>query len=260
MISLFDTHAHYYDEKFNEDIETLIESLRTKNEISPYPVGAILNCSEDIESAKKCIELSEKYDIMYAAVGLHPHNANSYRTEMLEDIAALCKHEKVVALGEAGLDYHYDFSEKEKQIKAFSEQLALAHQLKLPIVIHDREAHGDCMQCVKESPCRCGILHSFSASAELATEYCKLGFYISFSGSLTFKNAVNLQRAAKQIPRERILIETDSPYLSPVPYRGKRNDSSKMYHTALFLADILNESVENITILTHENAKKVLNL
>lgn len=260
MTALFDTHAHYDDKKFDEDRDQLLSTLRDKSEENPFGVEYVVNCASDIESAKACIALSNKYDFIYAAVGVHPHEASGFDDNTLVELAKLYEHKKVVAIGEAGLDFHYDFSPRDKQKEVFAAQLDLARSLNAPMIVHDREAHGPTVELIKQCKGVRGILHSFSGSAEMAREVVSLGFYVSYSGSVTFKNAVNLTESIKGVPLDRLLIETDSPYLAPVPYRGRRNNSSLMYATAAKLAELYGVSIEKIVEITSKNAKTVYNI
>lgn len=254
---MFDTHAHYNDEKFlsAENGQEGIISYVLEN-----GVCNILNASTDLEDSKASIRLAEKYPEIYAAAGIHPHESGRYGDidKAMAELQELLKHPKVVALGEIGLDFHYNFSEPEDQKKIFEAQLILAKELDLPVIIHDREAHGATMDMLRKVKAEKGIMHSFSGSAEMARELERLGFYISFSGSVTFKNAVNLQEAAKAVSKDRILIETDAPYLAPVPHRGKLNHSALMLHTVEKLAELRGVTLDEIIETTRENANKLL--
>ena len=201
--------------------------------------------------------MAERYDFIYSTVGVHPHEAADVGDELEERITQLLQNEKAVALGEIGLDYHYeDGSPRDIQQNVFRRQMELAYKLGKRVVIHDREAHGDCMDIVREYKDKViGEFHSFSGSYEMASELVKLGWYISFSGTVTFKNATNVARSLLAVPDDRILIETDSPYLAPVPYRGKTNTSAYMYETAKKIAEIKGSTVEKIAELTFENGK-----
>ncbi|HRS22409.1 MAG TPA: TatD family hydrolase, partial [Clostridia bacterium] len=216
---LFDTHAHLDDDRFDKDRdETIMQCQRDGVEL-------ILNAGSNIETSVKAIALAKKYEFIYAAVGVHPHDAAEMDEETAGVLAALAGNKKVRAIGEIGLDYHYDFSPRDVQKQRFVEQIDLARQLKLPVIVHDREAHGDVMDIFKKTRIKevGGVLHSFSGSAEMALECIKLGLYISISGPVTFENARKTVEAVKQVPLDMLFIETDSPYLTPVPYRGKRN-------------------------------------
>lgn len=258
-MGMFDTHAHYNDEKFlsAENGQEGILSYVLENGVS-----YILNASTDIEDSKASIDLAGRYDQIYAAAGIHPHESGRYAADIdsaMAELESLLKREnKVVALGEIGLDFHYNFSEPEEQKKVFESQLILAKELDFPVIIHDREAHGATIDMIRKVKPYRGIMHSFSGSAEMAKELERLGFYISFSGSVTFKNAVNLQEAAKVVSPERLLIETDAPYLAPVPHRGKLNQSTLMIHTAEKLAELRRTTLEDIVETTTGNAKYLL--
>lgn len=256
-VGMFDTHAHYNDEKF-------LSAENGQEGIISYVlgngVGNILNASTDIEDSLASIRLAGKYKEIYAAAGIHPHESGRYpdTDSAMSDLEELLKREKVVALGEIGLDFHYDFSTPEDQKRIFEAQLILAKEMHLPVIIHDREAHGATMDMLRAIRVENGIMHSFSGSAEMAKELERLGFYISFSGSVTFKNAVNLQEAAKVVSPDRLLIETDAPYLAPVPHRGKLNHSALMIHTAEKLAELRGVGLDEIIETTTANAKALL--
>lgn len=249
MEHIFDTHAHYDDEAFDADRESLLERLFAQG------VSGIVNQGTNTETSKISIALSEKYDKMYAAVGIHPECANENSLEEIETIRSLAENKKVVAIGEIGLDYYWDIP-KELQKAVFEKQLKLALELDFPVNIHDREAHGDTLEYLKKYRVR-GILHCFSGSAEMAGEIVKLGMYIGMGGVVTFKNSRKAVEVVKNTPLERIVLETDCPYLSPVPFRGKRNDSSMIQYTASKIAEIKGITVEEVLITTEHNAKKV---
>ena len=248
---IFDTHAHYDDEKFNEDRDTVLKN------IFEHGVSLVVDPACDLETCKKTLELSSKYDFVYSAVGIHPHSAesdgNGYWIEKIREFA---KNKKVVAIGEIGLDYHYDFSPREKQKEVFSAQLALANELDLPVIIHDREAHADTLELVKKYRPK-GIIHCFSGSAETVKEFLRLGMYIGFTGSVTFKNANKILLAAEVVPEDRILLETDSPYMAPVPYRGQRCDSSLIPETAERLAEIRGTDAQTLINKAFENGCRI---
>ena len=253
---LFDTHAHYDDERFTEDRDALIASLPENG------VGAVVDIGCSFDTIPKAVALAEKYSFFYASVGLHPNDAQAAENnpDTLEILKGYLKHPKVVALGEIGLDYHWDEPSREVQKKWFEVQLSLAEETGYPVIIHDRDAHGDTMEIIRKFPKVTGIFHSFSGSPEMAEELVKRGYYISFSGVLTFKNAAKLPEVAKIVPADRMLVETDCPYLAPHPHRGKRNDSILMRHTAEKLAEIKGISYEEVCKITFENAKKVYRL
>ena len=210
-----------------------------------------------METCEKTLELSSKYDFVYSAVGIHPHSAESDGNgDWLEKIREFAKNKKVAAIGEIGLDYHYDFSPREKQKEVFAAQLELANELDLPVIIHDREAHADTLELVKKYRPK-GIIHCFSGSAETAKEFLKLGMYIGFTGSVTFKNASKLLLAAQVVPEDRILLETDCPYMAPVPYRGQRCDSSLIPATAERLAEIRGTDAQTLIDRARENGMRI---
>ena len=253
---LFDTHAHYDDGKFDEDRDAVIESLRENG------VGAVVDIGCSFDSIPKALAIAEKYPFVYASVGLHPNDAQAAEDnpETLNILSSYLENPKVVAIGEIGLDYYWDEAPREIQKKWFRAQLSLAEETGYPVIIHDRDAHGDTLEIIKEFPKVTGILHSFSGSPEMAAELIKRGYYISFSGVLTFKNAARLPEVAKTVPLDRMLVETDCPYLAPHPYRGKRNDSTLMRYTAEKLAEIKGMTYEEVCEITFENAKRVYRL
>ena len=253
---LFDTHAHLDDDRFDKDRdETIIQCQRDGVEL-------ILNAGSNIETSVKAIALSKKYEFIYAAVGVHPHDAAEMDEETAGVLAALAGNRKVRAIGEIGLDYHYDLSPRDVQRQRFVEQIDLARQLKLPIIVHDREAHGDVMDIFKKTRIKevGGVLHSFSGSAEMALECIKLGLYISISGPVTFENARKTVEAVKQVPLDMLLIETDSPYLTPVPHRGKRNYPGYVRFVAEKIAEIKGISFEEVARQTLENGKRLFGI
>lgn len=249
----FDTHAHLDDDKFAEDADEVIKSLGDAG------VGMYTNIGSDVASSEKSIELAEKYPFVYAAVGIHPEFAAKTTETDIDKIARLAAHPKAVAIGEIGLDYYYGAEEKEEQKKWFERQLSLAADLNMPFVIHDRDAHKDCMDILKKYDVRRvgGIMHCFSGSAELAKEVVKLGMVIALGGSLTFKNNVKTVKVAAEIPLEHIVLETDSPYLAPVPNRGKRNTPAYVKFVAEKIAEIKNIPLSEVERITTENAKRV---
>lgn len=248
---IFDTHAHYDDERFDEDRDTVLGGL------SEHGVSLVVDPACDLKSCKATLELSSKYKFIYSAVGVHPHSAESDGNEgYLDKVNEFAKNKKVVAIGEIGLDYHYDFSPREKQIDVFSQQLALANDLNLPVIIHDREAHADTLELVQKYRPK-GIIHCYSGSAEMAREFLKLGMYIGFTGSVTFKNANKLLLAAMEVPEDRILLETDCPYMAPVPYRGQRCDSTLIPATAERLAELRGTDAQTLIDRARENGMRV---
>lgn len=248
---LFDTHAHMDDRAFDEDRETLLTQL------SEQGIGLLMNPGCSLASSRNAVALAERYDYIYAAVGSHPDAADEVNDHVLAEYRVLCKHEKVLAIGEIGLDYHYEDIPRERQQAAFRAQMALAAELDLPVIVHEREAHEDGMRIVEEYPTVKGVFHCYSGSAEMAKWLVSRGWYIGFTGVLTFKNARKAVETAASIPLERIVLETDCPYMSPEPFRGKRNDPGRLYRMAEKLAEIRGLSVEEIHAITMENGKKL---
>lgn len=248
---LFDSHAHYDDGRFDEDREELLSSLPSKN------IGYVVNVGCDTMTNLQTIEIAEKYPFIYAAVGIHPGAAHRVGDEDFALVEKLLSHEKVRALGEIGLDYHYDDNApKEVQQAVFRRQMDLARRYKVPVCIHDREAHGDCMEIVREYRDVRGVFHSYSGSLEMARELIDLGWMLSFTGVITFKNAKKFEPILANIPSDVIMIETDCPYLAPEPHRGHRNDSSLVLHTCEKLAEIRFIDVEEAAAITTANAKR----
>ena len=252
MKMIFDTHAHYDDKAFDGDREELLEKLFSES------VAYIVNQGTDLKLSKYSISLAERYENMYCAVGIHPENITESSIDDIEKIERLAGHPKAVAIGEIGLDYYWNIP-KEPQKVIFEKQLILANKLNMPVNIHDREAHGDVLEYLRKYKPK-GILHSFSGSVEMARKIVKLGMYIGIGGVVTFKNARKSVEVVKDIPLERVVLETDCPYLSPVPFRGKRNNSGMIIYTAEKIAEIKNISVEEVLKETCENAKKVYNI
>lgn len=256
---LFDTHAHYTDEKFGNPT-SLIDSLFRDD------ICGILCVGTDEKTSRDSLSLAKKYNNMYAAAGIHPHECAAESEKhggmqnAIETLLPMLSDEKTVALGEIGLDYYYDFSPRQMQKEFFDAQITLSEQLRLPIVIHDREAHGDVLDIVKAHPDSFGIIHSCSCSAEHVKEFLKRNYFISFSGSLTFKNASKLLEAAKVVPIDRILVETDCPYLAPVPMRGKINHSGYMKYTAQKAAELLGVEYDEFCRREVENAHRIFNI
>lgn len=247
MNNIFDSHAHYDSEAFDEDRYELVSSLPDSG------VCGVINCASDIKSSYTSLALAEKYPFIYAACGVHPHEAGDAAENWYEELKTLCTKEKCVAVGEIGLDYHYDFSPRELQKEFFEEQLRLANELDLPVIVHDREAHEDTMELLLKYKPK-GVVHCFSGSVETAKEVVKIGMYIGLGGAVTFKNARKPLEVAAYVPDERLLIETDSPYMTPVPHRGKRCDSSYIPFTAEVLAAARGCTAEEILDLTRKNA------
>ena len=250
MNYLYDTHAHLNDTRFNDDRDTVIEKIRNSN------VGLINNIAFDIPSSIDSIALAEKYDFIYATVGVHPSDVNQMTEDDIKTLKQLAAHPKVVAIGETGLDYHYDDADPEKQKFWLRAQLDLAKELDMPVVIHDRDSKGECIAILKEKQITNGVIHCFSGSAETAKEIIKMGLYISFTGVITFKNARRAIEALSVIPIERLFIETDCPYMAPEPFRGQRNDSSMVYRVAEKIAEVKEMPVEDVIRITRENGMK----
>ena len=251
--NIFDTHAHYDDSRFDEDRDELISSLNDKG------VSHIVNCGCDLKSSLTTVALSEKYDFIYAAVGVHAHEAEEATESDLEKIKELYKKEKVVAVGEIGLDYHYDFSPRERQKEIFERQLILARELDLPVIVHDRESHEDTMNLLKKYKPK-GVVHCFSGSVEMAKEVVKLGMYIGIGGAVTFKNAPKLAEVAVHLPADRILVETDCPYMAPVPMRGKRNEPAFVAYTASKIAELRGMDADELALQALENGKRLFGI
>ena len=252
---IFDSHAHYDDEAFEEDRIRVIEELKQNN------IVGVLNCGASLEGARASVELAKKNDFFYAAVGIHPEYANIVNASVINELRELAAFEKVRAIGEIGLDYHYEENpEKEVQKAAFRAQMALAQELKLPIVIHDREAHEDTLNIMKEYPQVKGVVHCFSGSVEFSKECLKLGYYIGVTGVLTFKNAKKILEVVQSVPMDKLLVETDCPYMAPVPYRGKRNRSEYIAEIVKKIAEIKGISTLEVETTTMENVKKLLKL
>ena len=246
----FDTHAHYDDEAFDADRDELLASLPSRG------VALVVNPGQDRRASEAAIALSMRHTHVWAAVGWHPHEANHYGGESAARIRAWAQNEKVVAVGEIGLDYHYDFSPRDVQRRVFEEQLALAEELNLPAIVHDREAHGDSLEIVRRHPGARGVFHCWSGSPEMAAELFSLGWYLSFTGSITFKNARKGLETVAMAPADRIMLETDAPYLAPVPLRGKRCDSAMLPYVAAAIAGARGVTVAEIEALTWENGRR----
>ena len=252
---IFDSHAHYDDEAFDIDREEVIESIKKNGVIG------VLNCGSSMEGAIYSVKLAETYDFFYAAVGLHPEYVGNLNDTTIEKLEKLCKSPKVKAIGEIGLDYHYEGNpSSEVQQEAFRKQMKLAEKLDLPVVIHDRDAHGDTLKILKEYPKVKGVVHCFSGSAELARECLKIGYYIGFTGVVTFKNAKKIIEVAKVVPLNRMLVETDCPYMAPTPFRGKRNQSDLIKYIAEQLAEVKGIDTDKVLSITKNNIMELLNL
>ena len=253
---LFDSHTHYNDERFKDDVFKVLDVMQKNN------VGYIMNSCSSIDEIPYILELSEKYQFLYASVGVHPHETQSLNEEGIEILKKYSAHKKVKAIGEIGLDYFYDYSPREVQKKWFARQIELAKEVGLPIIIHDRDAHSDTLDILKSNKAsECGgVFHCYSGSVEMLREVLDMGFYVAFGGSITFKNSQRPKAAAEYAPLDRILIETDCPYLTPEPHRGKRNSSLYIHYVVNKLSEIKNVSVEQIEKITTENAKRCFNI
>jgi TatD DNase family protein len=254
-MSIFDAHAHYDDEQFNEDRELVIAELKKNNVIG------VLNCGASLEGCIDSVNLANKYDIFYAAVGIHPEHADEFGEDTIDELKRLVKNSKVKAIGEIGLDYYYDENpEKEVQKKVFTRQMELAKELNLPVIIHDRDAHEDTINIIKQFKGVTGEIHCFSGSVEFARECLKLGYYIGFTGVITFKNAKKAVEVAKEVPIDRIIIETDCPYMAPVPFRGKRNRSEYIQYMVNKIAEIKGIEPKDLNCASILNIKRLLNI
>lgn len=259
-MKLFDSHAHYYDERFFAEPDGSAKKILSS--VFENDVGYIVNVGTNNENNPICLSMAQEYKGMYAAVGLHPADMNERDMEELAKFEQFLidhrnfKMEKIVAIGEIGLDYYHDPCDKEKQKVFFDEQMKLAKKYDLPVVIHDREAHGDCFDMILKHKDVTGVFHSYSGSAEMAAELVKRGWYISFSGVVTFKNASRVKEVARAVPLDRLLIETDCPYLAPHPMRGKINHSGYLHYTAETIAELFGVEYEKVVEITVNNSKK----
>ena len=252
---IFDSHAHYDDEAFNEDRDIVLKELKANNIIG------VLNCGTSLEGSKTSVKLAKENDFFYAAVGIHPEFADKFDEQSINDLRELAKYEKVRAIGEIGLDYfHEENPSREIQKKVLRAQMLLAKELDLPVVIHDRDAHEDTLSILKEFPEVIGVVHCFSGSVEFARECLKIGYYLGVTGVVTFKNAKKIIEVVKEIPLERLLVETDCPYMAPVPYRGKRNRSEYISNVIETISNIRGISVEELQNITITNARVLLKL
>ena len=254
MENIFDSHAHYDDRKFDPDRAEVIAALPSQG------IRAVMNPGCDLFSSQKAISFAETYPYFYAAVGFHPEFAGKMTQKDLESVASLAGHSKVMAIGEIGLDYHYDDAcPREIQREVFAQQLALAKELSLPVIVHDREAHGDTLDLLRKYRPE-GIVHCYSGSPEMVEEIVKLGMYIGFTGVVTFKNASKTLRAAAAVPLDRLLVETDAPYMAPEPCRGRRCDSSLLEYTIGALAKVKEMDPQQLADLTFANACRVYHI
>lgn len=255
MSLIFDTHAHYDDEAFDADRETLLASM------PEHGVGRILDPGCDLESSRRAVELARTYPHVYAAVGWHPENCAPYTEDSLDALRAWAREPKVVAIGEIGLDYYWEQNPpRELQQRVLRDQLALAQELDLPVIVHDREAHADSLAIVQEFPAVRGVFHCFSGSVEMARELLKRGWYLGFDGPVTYKSNKKAAEVLAVTPLERILVETDSPYMAPEPCRGKRNDSSLLVYVLEKIAALKGVSAEEMTRITQENGCRLFGI
>lgn len=250
----FETHAHYDDERFDEDRDELLESLPNNK------VDRVINVGANMASSLASIELANKYPHIYAAVGVHPHDAINMKEEDIDTLREYAKLPKVVAIGEIGLDYYYDFSPRDIQRYWFNRQLELCSEVDLPVIIHSREATSETLDMIKSSKVRKGVIHAFSGSVEVAKAYIDMGFYIGVGGVVTFKNAKKLVEVVENISLESILLETDAPYLSPVPVRGSRNNSQNLGFICNKIAQIAQKNEESVAELTRKNAELLFDI
>ena len=250
----FDSHAHLDDPRFDADRAELLNDLKN------HDIGLIMNVGCDLPSSERSVALAETHDFIYAAVGSHPDDADHVDGGLLDRYRALAAHDRVRAIGEIGLDYHYEDVPRTQQIIAFEQQLELAETLNLPVIVHEREAHGDAVEIVRRHPDVRGVFHCFSGSKELALWLVERGWYIGFTGVVTFKNARRAVEAAQALPLDRILIETDCPYMAPEPYRGRRNDSRYVPLVAKKIAELKGLSPEEVGSATTQNAKRLFRI
>lgn len=250
---IFDTHAHYDDFKFEEDRDTVLSELPENG------VELVINCGCDLKSCKKSIEICDRFDYFYCALGIHPSEISDESEAEFEEIKKLCDYKNCVAVGEIGLDYHYDFVPRDRQLVFFEKQLQFAVERDLPVIVHDREAHEDTMALLKKYKPR-GVLHCFSGSVEMAKEIIKLGMYIGLGGAVTFKNARKPLEVAEFLPEDRLLLETDCPYMAPVPHRGKRCTSDMIAFTAEKIAEVRKTDTQQLIDKTMLNGKTLFNI
>lgn len=253
MNNIFDSHAHYNDTAFDADRDEVLNSLGEKG------VSNVINCATDYNSSLISLSYAEKYPFIYASCGLHPEDIKDNYEDELEKIYPLLIEKKCVAVGEIGLDYHYDEIPRSIQIDVFTRQLIKANEMNLPVIVHDREAHADTLELLKKYKPK-GVLHCFSGSVETAREVLNLGMYLGFGGVVTFKNAVKSVETAKYVPLDRILLETDCPYMAPVPFRGKRNDSSLIKFAAEKIGEIRGIDAQTVIDEANKNTKRLFNI
>ena len=252
---LFDTHAHMDDRAFDNDRAQLLSDLPSQG------LALVMNPGCSLASSRNADLLSKQYDYIYAAVGSHPDAADEVNEEVLEQYRLLCRsNPKIKAIGEIGLDYHYEDIPRDLQKKAFRAQMKLAEELQLPVIVHERDAHADALEILDEFPTVTGVFHCYSGSGEMAKELVRRGWYIGFTGVLTFKNAKKAVEVAQMLPHDRLVLETDCPYMAPEPFRGKRNHPGYLYRMAEKLAELWNLPVEEIHAITFENGKRLYNI
>lgn len=253
---LIDSHAHLDDKRFDRDREKVIEDLKSNG------VEIVIDPGCDILTSVKAVSLAKKYDCIYAAVGIHPHEAEDMDDETIDVLRNLSENKKVVAIGEIGLDYYYDNSPRDLQKKWFEKQVELAKEVDLPIIVHDRDAHQDTFDIIKKhsGDNLRGVIHCYSGGIELAKEFVKLGFYISFAGPITFKNAKVSKQVVKELPMDKILIETDSPYLTPHPHRGKRNEPLYVSFVAREIAELKDMDYDDVVEQASKNTRELFNI
>lgn len=252
---IWDTHAHLDDPRYQEDFEKVLENMRQAQ------ISRVTNVGYDLPSSERSLQLAHRYDHIYAAVGVHPHDAEGATTETWERLIEMAREDKVVGWGEIGLDYYRDLSPRSVQKEVFIHQIELANQTGLPIIIHNRDAHEDILKIVKEhKPKQGGVFHCYSGSWEMAKILLNLGFYLSFAGPITFKNARRTAEVAKNVPLDRFMIETDSPYLTPEPYRGKRNEPTYVREVAARIAEIRDLDFEEVAEQAFKNANRLFGL
>lgn len=250
----FDTHAHYCDKRFNDDRDEVINSLEGVG------VSYVLNAGSSLRSSKMSLSLADKYSFIYASVGVHPHDSKSMTDETVSELEDLLSHPKAVAVGEIGLDYHYDFSPRDVQRKRFREQMELARALKMPVIIHEREALSDTLEIIRDFTDLTGVFHCFSGSFDTAKIILKMGWHLSFTGVVTFKNARRAIEVIKYAPLDRLMLETDCPYMAPEPMRGRRNSSLYLPYIAEKFAEVQGISVEKVAETTTENGLRLFGI
>lgn len=253
---IFDSHAHYDDEAFDEDRDEVLRSLAKGG------VGTVVNVAAGLEGTRRTVELTEQYPFIYGAAGVHPDGVGELNEDTFAWLREQCRKEKIVAVGETGLDYYWDKEDREIQKQWFRRQLELARELSLPVIVHSREAAADTMEILKEAydPKVPVVIHCYSYSPEQAREYVKMGYYLGVGGVVTFKNARKLKETVKEAPLEQLLLETDCPYLAPVPFRGRRNDSGNLVYVAEAVAQIRGITPEEVIRVTEENAQSFYRL